>query len=95
MVSLQSGQTILQTLNIGLIMMCTSQQPLSSGAEEVNGKSWQLITAISDEEGNDLTLQKQLSQSYSCTHCCVTHSKRCCGGDFPAILHIYGFLQHR
>jgi hypothetical protein len=39
-----------------------------SGADEVHGQSWQLVTAISDE-GDGLTLCEQLSQGYDCTHC--------------------------
>jgi hypothetical protein len=42
-----------------------------SGADEVSGYLWQLITAICDY-GDGLTLCEQNSEGYDCTHCCIT-----------------------
>jgi len=39
-------------------------------ADEVNLKSWQLVTAIHHAEGEGLTLCEQLSEGYD--HMCVT-----------------------
>jgi hypothetical protein len=49
---------------------------LQSGADEVSGESWQLITAIHGED-DGLTLCEQPSEGYDCIHCFVTFN--CCG----------------
>jgi hypothetical protein len=38
------------------------------GANEVSGKSWQLVNAIHDEEGNGLTLCEELLEGYDRAH---------------------------
>jgi hypothetical protein len=81
MVSLHSGWTILQTLNIGLIMMYTSRQPLSVGSWRSHWKVMATHYCCSWwrrqwSDSSEATLMKLclLAWSYGCLHALLCYT---------------------